>query len=486
MNRASRKPYAFVLEVVVYGLGGAAQRAALLLLVPVLGWLLSAADYGRWTIFIALLPMLTAILDFGFSKAVGRFYFDNDESTASLAVFLFRAIWLRIAMFAILTPPVLLGLWLTWPILTGRNLPPENFLALLTIASISEAVILGVTAFTRARHISLVFGIVRLGQGTLTFALSFALGRSYGLIGAAIGLTVANLAAAAAAFSWALIWISRQKLPKKRPSRFTDARGMVRYGAPAVVHDVSWWIRNSSTIIILSHFVGAALVGAYSIGFAALSLVAMLSWSLDVAMAPYYYRWRNRGLGWRANARDILSVMNGLVFVVASLGILLFADIRFAFFGSKFSEADQVAPLLLVAGMLQPLYFMTVKPYFYLKRTALLSCITFPTSAVAVVGTILAVQQFGYLAAAAMTVASIGTIVIVSYWLSLRLEPPPFSLYRRLGPTLLCSGMATVVYAFETPLIARIATATVLTVVVFRQQILRPFRALQARHAFRT
>lgn len=485
MNRATTRSDALLLEVVIYALGGAAQRAAFLLLVPVLGWLLSAADYGRWTIFIALVPMLTAILDFGFSKAVGRFYFDNDESPASLAAFLARALWLRFAMFAILILPIVLGLWLTWPILTGGSLPPNKFLALLAIACLSEAVILGVTAFSRARHITLVFGIVRLGQGALTAALSFALARTDGLIGAAIGLTIANVAAAAVALGWALVWISRKPRLEAPPSRFADAARMTRYGAPVVVHDLSWWIRNSSSLVILSHFVTAALVGAYSIAFAALSLVAMLSWSLDFATAPYYYRWRKREIDWHANARDILSVMNGLIFVVVSVGILLFADIRSGFFGTKFSEADQVAPLLLIAGMFQPLYFMTVKPYFYLKRTAFLSSITFTTSAIAVTGTIFAVQQFGYLAAAAMTVVSYGGIVIIGYWLSLRLEPSPFKLYRGLAPVLICSGLAAVIYAVDTPLTARIAIAALLVVVAF-QQILKSLRALQARHAFQT
>ncbi len=485
MKRVTARSYALLYEVLVYGLGGAAQRAGFLLLVPILGWLLSAADYGRWTIFIALLPMLTAILDFGVSKAIGRFYFDNDESTASLAAFLVRALWLRFAIFALLILPILLGLWLAWSTLTGGTLPPHNFLALLVIAGLSEAVILGVTAFSRARHIVLVFGIVRLGQGVLTVALSSALARTDGLLGAVRGLTIANLTAAVVALGWAVVWISRQPRLDAPPSCVAEAKRMTRYGAPVVIHDLSWWVRNSSTLIILSHFVTAALVGAYSIGFAALSLVAMLSWSLDFATAPYYYRWRKRETDWRANARDILRVTNGVIFVVASVGILLFADIRSAFFGTKFSEADQVAPLLLVAGMLQPLYFMTVKPYFYLKRTGLLSSITFTTSAVTVIGTILAVHHFGYIAAAAMTAVSYGSIVIIGYWLSLRLEPSPFKLYRQVASVLICAGLATLVYLFDVPMAARVTIATLLVGMAFRQ-IVKSLRALRARHALQT
>ncbi|BCI51715.1 hypothetical protein NIIDNTM18_09930 [Mycolicibacterium litorale] len=436
-------------------------------------------------IFIALLPMLTAIIDFGFSKAVGRFYFDNDESAASLAAFLARAIWLRLAMFAVLILPVLLGLWMAWPLLTGGSLPPSNFLALLTIACLSEAVILGVTAFSRARHVTLLFGIVRLGQGVLTVGLSFALAGTHDLIGAAIGLTAANVTAAAVAFGWCLVWISRQPRLNAPPSRFADARRMTRYGAPVVVHDLSWWIRNSSTLIILSHFVNAALVGAYSIAFAALSLISMLSWSLDFAVAPYYYRWRKREVDWRANTRDILGVTNAIIFILASTGILLFADVRSAFFGSKFEQADQVAPLLLIAGMLQPLYFMTVKPYFYLKRTALLSSITFTTSAIAVTGTIVAVHQWGFLAAAAMTIISINAIVVVGYWLSLRLEPAPFKLYRALAPAVLCCGLAVVNHLYDIPLIARTAIAAALVTVALLQ-IVRTLRTLQSRNAFQT
>jgi O-antigen/teichoic acid export membrane protein len=477
---------AVLTEFLVYAIGGAAQRVALLVLVPLLGALFSAADFGRWTIFIALAPMLTAIVDFGFSKAIGRFYFDYDDDRATLAAFLRRAIWLRFTSFTVLGLPVILALYSGWPILTGGMLPSGSFVAPLVVACACETVTLAVTAFTRARHISSVFGLLRLGQATLTVVLPYVFAKSGGLQGAVMGLAVANIITALAAIVWVSAWIRRQPTLENSPARFSDAGMMISYSAPVVVHDLSWWVRNSSTLLILSHFAVASLVGAYSIGFAALSVVAMLSWSLDFATAPYYYLWRKKDLMWRKNARDILTLMNGLVFIACSVGILLFAHVREGLFGTKFSEADLIGPLLLVAGMLQPLYFMTVKPYFFLKRTALLSRITFSTSVTVVIVTIVAVWQFGYLAAAVMTIVSFCAVALIAYRLSLRLEPSPFDLGTALIPTGLCATLAGLTLTLDLPIVAALALSAACVALSARLWIFRPLRALQACNAFQT
>lgn len=484
MKLANSRSSVIFSEVLVYASGGAAQRAGLLLLVPMLGWVLSEADFGRWTIFVALLPMATAILDSGYSKAVGRFYFDYDETSEVLAAFLGRAIWLRLAMFAVLIPAVLTGLWLSWPMLTGGKLPAGCYVAYLTVACTSEAVILGVTAFSRARHITAIFGIIRVGQGVLTVLLCFALGRVYGLDGAVLGLVLANLIVATIALGWVIFWLSRQPRLEAAPKRFSGAAKMVRYGAPLVVHDLSWWVRNSSTLIILSHFADPEMVGAYSIGFVGLSFVAMLTWSIDFALAPYYYRWRSRDLQWQLNTEDSLSVVSGIILIVAITGILFFENTRFVVFGDKFSEADDIAPILLTAAVFQPLYFMIVKPYFFLRKTFLLSCITFTMSSIVVAGTVLAAYVFGHIGAASMTLVSFGGIVIVGYLFSTGLEEPPFKLSEGLRPALVCSALALLTYTFEIPVVLRIAAAALVAGLTFKFQILKPLRALQERQAF--
>jgi len=486
MSSSLRGSKAVLTEVIVYALGGAAQRAAFLLLVPILGHILQADDYGRWTIFIALVPMLASIMDFGFSKAIGRFYFDYDHDRAQLAAFVRRAVWLRALTYAILITPVTLALYYSWTGLTGGKLAPDLFILPLLIACMSETILLAVTAFSRARHIAIVFGALRLGQGLLTVAFPFLLAKQFGLQGAALGLSAANLIASVGAIVWIFSWVARQPPLDLELPRFAGAGPMIRYSAPVVVHDLSWWIRNSSTLVVLSHFVTAALVGAYSVGFAALSLVAMLSWSLDFATAPYYYRWRKHVPDWKLNVKYMLNLINGLIFAACAPAILLFSDMRAIFFGTKFAEADAVAPLLLIAGMLQPIYFMAVKPYFYLKRTAMLSQITFITSASLILLSIVAIWQFGFIAAAWVTILSYASVAIIGYWLSLRLEQPPFSLNAALRPTLACGAIAALTLSIDVPLWGNLGLSALLVAATFRWSILPSLKLLQKRDAFKT
>lgn len=473
-----------LLEFVVYALGGAAQRAAFLVLVPILGQVLNSNDFGRWALFIALIPMLAAIVDFGFSKALGRFYFDYDDDPATVAAFLRRAIALRAATYAALAIPLLALLYLGWPLLTG-SLLPASLMVPLVAACCAETIILAVTVFCRVRHLVAPYAALRLGQGLLTLIGPVALAGAYGLPGAVMGLMLANLVVAAGGLLWLLAWIARQPRLDNPPARFADARPMIRYGSPVVVHDLSWWVRNSSTLVILGHFVTAAMVGAYSIGFAALSVISMLCWSLDIATAPYYYKWRKSEVDWAGNTRHLMQLMNGLVFLFCSLGILSFAHLRELFFAGRYQAADEVAPILICAGMLQPLYFLSIKPYFYLKRTALLSRITFATSAIVVLGTILATWQFGYIAAAAMTVLSYASVSLISYRLSLRLEGAPFDVGKALLPSVICVLLAAFVLAARPQLWVSAGLALPLVALSVWLGILAPLRALQRSNAFR-
>ncbi len=473
-----------LLEFIVYALGGAAQRAAFLVLVPVLGQMLSSDDFGRWALFIALIPMLAAIIDFGFSKALGRFYFDYDDDPATVAAFLKRAIALRVVTYAALAVPLLALLYLGWPLLTG-SLLPAGLMAPLVIAGCAETVILATTVFCRVRHLVAPYAALRLGQALLTLLGPLLLVGVYGLQGAVAGLMLANLIMAAGGMLWLLWWIARQTPLDHPPARFADAGPMIRYGAPVVVHDLSWWIRNSSSLVILGHFVTAAMVGAYSIGFAALSAISMLCWSLDIATAPYYYKWRKSGADWAANTRNLMRLMNGLLFSVCSVAILSFAHLRELFFAGRYQAADDVAPLLICAGMLQPLYFLSIKPYFYLKRTALLSRITFTTSAIVVLGTIVATWQFGYVAAAAMTVLSYASVSLISYRLSLRLEDAPFGIGKALLPSLTCGVIAAFVLMVKPALWLSIAVTLPVAAGAVWLLVLPSLRDLQRSNAFR-
>ena len=63
----------------IYGLGGLVSRILAVLLLPLYTHYLSTSDYGQIETLIALVTVLTIVLQFGISSAFFRFYFDADD-----------------------------------------------------------------------------------------------------------------------------------------------------------------------------------------------------------------------------------------------------------------------------------------------------------------------------------------------------------------------------------------------------------------------
>ena len=63
----------------IYGLGGLVSRILAVLLLPLYTHYLSTSDYGQIETLIALVTVLTIVLQFGIGSAFFRFYFDADD-----------------------------------------------------------------------------------------------------------------------------------------------------------------------------------------------------------------------------------------------------------------------------------------------------------------------------------------------------------------------------------------------------------------------
>ena len=70
----------------IYGLGGLVSRILAVFLLPLYTHYLSTSDYGQIETLIALVTVLTILLQFGISSAFFRFYFDTKVAAERLTV----------------------------------------------------------------------------------------------------------------------------------------------------------------------------------------------------------------------------------------------------------------------------------------------------------------------------------------------------------------------------------------------------------------
>ena len=81
----------------IYGLGGLVSRILAVLLLPLYTHYLSTSDYGQIETLIALVTVLTIVLQFGISSAFFRFYFDADDDAGRRLV-LRTSFWFTMTM----------------------------------------------------------------------------------------------------------------------------------------------------------------------------------------------------------------------------------------------------------------------------------------------------------------------------------------------------------------------------------------------------
>src|SRR6188508_3554626 len=81
----------------VYGLGGLVSRILAVFLLPLYTRYLTTSDYGQIETLIALVTVLTIILQFGISSAFFRFYFDADDDAGRRLV-LRTSFWFTMTM----------------------------------------------------------------------------------------------------------------------------------------------------------------------------------------------------------------------------------------------------------------------------------------------------------------------------------------------------------------------------------------------------
>src|SRR4029079_14956839 len=81
----------------IYGLGGLVSRILAVLLLPLYTHYLSPSDYGQIETLIALVTVLTIVLQFGISSAFFRFYYDSDDPAGRRLV-LRTSFWFTMTM----------------------------------------------------------------------------------------------------------------------------------------------------------------------------------------------------------------------------------------------------------------------------------------------------------------------------------------------------------------------------------------------------
>ncbi len=402
---------------------------------PILTRILSVEEYGNLALFNATVSILMSVAKCGITTSFIRAYAgvetaDDDRRRrlyssaigASLALGLGIAVVYTIVIF-------FLGDYF------GRALTAVLLIAGLPIL-IGDARDL-FFAFLRAEErvltLSLVGLVMRVGSVT-TGILACVLLLS-GLTGYIVGVIVFE----AVIMLLLGLHFLRRGLFSFRLVSPPVARQLLIFGAPLLLFELSSLVNDYADRFLISHFLGSAQVGIYSVGYnLAMYVQGMITAPLWMAIFPIYTKiWESEGPAKTSEFLDVFLNYYLALAVLIVVGVAVTSRELITLLATpKFAAAASITPFVIASVMLYGTTHITAAGFYLAKRTKTIALLTLGCATLNILMNLFLIPAYGILGAAYATVASYLVLTVLVTGFSrglLRVKWPLRSLAIYLG-----------------------------------------------------
>jgi O-antigen/teichoic acid export membrane protein len=426
-----------VSDSAIYGLGGVANQALAVILVPIYANVLGVEDFGVMAIVNTTLSLATTSVTLALPQAFFRSYLMEHDLPGRARV-LSTALGLRLLVSLIgLAALVLLAFPLT-RLLFGdaSRLPVLLLIGPIVFCDTLNLVPLSLLRAERqpAAYATLSFSRAVLGS---VMIIVFVVGFRLGVLGVVLGALVS--AATVAAVGMTLLGrASRLRLAVDRPL----AGRMLAFALPLVPAGIASWTLNLSDRYLVGAFQGHAAVGVYAAGYTIGLVINAL------IVAPFSLAWG--ATFWQISksprAPEIYArVMAGFVVVAAFVALFLSAastDALRILFRPAFEAGRVVVPFSAFAYVMYGVYTIGATGLNVEGRTGVLPITTGIAAAGNVALNLLLIPLVGYIGAAVATTLSYGLLAISTTLVSQRHYPVPWHWWRMAAALAVAGALA--------------------------------------------
>ncbi|MBI1735037.1 MAG: oligosaccharide flippase family protein [Candidatus Rokubacteria bacterium] len=400
----------------VYGISSVLSRSIAFLLLPVYTRVLSPEEYGIRAMVGLGLEIVGLLFAFGLKEAINRFYAGADGTPRAEA-----ASTGLIAHMALIGAGAALGLvsapWLAPLLLGDATLAPFLRLGLVAFffAHVQEAALIYLRARRRA---VLVAGIsVANLLAMVCLNLVFVVALRWGVAGIFYAEIVVLGVSGTVLTVRALREIGTTFVP-------AIALRMARFGTPLMFLPLAWLLVNRADVMFVTHYGSLAAVGIYALAVqcAQVLMITLVDpfrnfWDpmqFDVARDPDGPRTYRRIFQWFTFA-SIVAAFAGAVAVDDVIRIMA---------APAFHTAAVVVPVLLIAYALSGIHLLFNTALLVHNRTTLIAAMAIVTAAVNITVNAWLVPHYLAMGAAIARVATMATMVVVTFVLAQRLWRP--------------------------------------------------------------
>ncbi|MBR3430982.1 MAG: oligosaccharide flippase family protein [Clostridia bacterium] len=390
MNHSS-KYRTLLKDTLIFALGNIGSKLIVFFLVPFYTLYLSPEEYGISDLVFTVSQLAIPFFSLVIFDAVIRFGIFRKEKPQD-ALLIGLRVWIFGSVLAFAATPIF-GLYTAvseW----------KWYITLYISANILLSIELN---YLKAINKNISFSLISITQTLILALLNIILVAYYhlGIRGYLISYVASNGAATIIAFFVGKLWKELRKATYDREL----AKQMIKYSAPLILNNLSWWVIQSSDKLMLEDMVGKAALGIYAVAARIPSLIAVFvtifqqAWGISSSKEMD----TNNDKGFYSNVFSVYSFIAFLGGIGMCTIIKPFMDIYVR--SDSYGEVWRYVPLLLSSAVFSALAAYCGSMYGALKKSMNNMLSTLSAALVNVIVNYLAIKAFGIWG------AMIGTIV---------------------------------------------------------------------------
>lgn len=346
---------------VIYLISSIIQNFFPFLLLPFLINLLSAQDYGAYSLILTFSILIATFFNFGMNTSLGRFYFDNQEKLYKINL-ISSSFNFSLAFGIILTTFT----WLFSDKLSFLIFGNLNYNYEITLCVFSSFLFILLNLFTTSLRFDFkakLFLFISVVTSVLNFIISFyLLQNNFGIISPIYGLLFSSLFGL-------LISIYLYKDYLRLILNQPILKNLLSFGFPAAINGILFYLIDWSDKFVVNFLVGTENAGIYSFGYKIGALMNIcLIMPVHLLWAPY--RMKN------AKSKKLSSITSKAIYYYFLAGLfftisfMLIGDdfLKLIFTNREFAFSYDIFPIVMVGLLIFGLQgFVDFGIYYYKK-----------------------------------------------------------------------------------------------------------------------
>lgn len=416
-------------ESAVYGLGGVANQALAIVLVPLYARQLGVELYGVVAILTTTLSLSTLVATLALPQAFFRSYLKEADEARARGRVLRVTLTLRLVV-SVLALLGLLGLAVPLAAALLGDADAWVLMALIGPIVFFDTLNLVPLSFLRAERRPRPYAMISFSRavlGSLLIVLLVVV-LDLGVVGVVLGSGCSALVSASAGMA-VLAREHRLGLGFDRPL----ARHMLAFSLPLVPASVAGWTLNLSDRYLISWFEGAAAVGVYSAGYAmGLGINALAIAPFSLAWGAAYWEIAKQEDS-RATIARVLTAFTALASFAALVLAAMATDVFRILLTPEFVPGRFIVPFSAFAYVLYGIFTIVTTGLNLESRTGRVPLILGLAAASNVALNLTLIPLLGFMGAAVATILSYTVLAVTGGRISQRFYPVPWQTGRVLA-----------------------------------------------------